>query len=549
MSKKTKGAAGSSSVSEYTDQKKVQQCIAQLQLEYGAHYEHLYVSDVVGEEKQDGITLQYVDLVQKGGGMLGIALVGYTYILEEVGIRFVRLAGTSAGAINTAMMAVIHDEQAVEGVTSEEEKYRHYKAQKKSGKIIEYMTRLNFFDFVDGHPVAKKIIQLFTSGRNFGKKVRNWVVGLLATLVLLVLADIFFTGLEQTDIAWSRYTRVFYVLTGIVMFVIVSISGYAGWLLTRLKNSGYGINPGEVFFDWVKKRMKENNVYTKADLDRLTNVKPIAKLRDKRRADEVQRFGADSIESRGMKADVTFITSELVTQNKIELPGMWDLFDTDPGIQNIHPAFFVRASMSIPIFFESPISPVIDKNIKAIEESWKQTFDMDKDQIPETVKFVDGGMLSNFPLSLFYNPSINEPRLPSLGIDLDDSVPDTDKGKNSARWSLGKYLGSMLNTMRNYYDKDFVLKNKVYGTAVGKVDMRDFNWLDFGISEEKKKAMFVKGAQAATDFLMNFDWMAYKRGRMEVYKNAHEEMGLDVTSILKAPGYYHPEKKDSRANH
>lgn len=31
---------------------------------------------------------QYVDLVQKGGGTLGIALVGYTYVMEKAGIRF-----------------------------------------------------------------------------------------------------------------------------------------------------------------------------------------------------------------------------------------------------------------------------------------------------------------------------------------------------------------------------------------------------------------------------------------------------------------------------
>jgi len=55
---------------------------------------------------------QYVDLVQEGGGVLGIGLVGYTYVLENAGIRFFSLAGTSAGAINTMMLAAlgqIHD--------------------------------------------------------------------------------------------------------------------------------------------------------------------------------------------------------------------------------------------------------------------------------------------------------------------------------------------------------------------------------------------------------------------------------------------------------
>ena len=42
---------------------------------------------------------QYVDLVMEGGGVLGIALVGYTYVLEQVGIRFLQVGGTSAGDV------------------------------------------------------------------------------------------------------------------------------------------------------------------------------------------------------------------------------------------------------------------------------------------------------------------------------------------------------------------------------------------------------------------------------------------------------------------
>jgi|GEM_PF-3705983 len=57
-------------------------------------------SDVIDSEGR-----QYVDLVQEGGGVLGIALVGYTYILETAGIRFFNRAGASAGASNTLVLA------------------------------------------------------------------------------------------------------------------------------------------------------------------------------------------------------------------------------------------------------------------------------------------------------------------------------------------------------------------------------------------------------------------------------------------------------------
>src|SRR5207245_8698410 len=76
-------------------------CLAQLEAAFGKGGERLIISDVLDDEGH-----QYVNLVQKGGGVLGVALVGYTYILEQMNIRFMRITVTSAGAINTAPMLV-----------------------------------------------------------------------------------------------------------------------------------------------------------------------------------------------------------------------------------------------------------------------------------------------------------------------------------------------------------------------------------------------------------------------------------------------------------
>ena len=46
-------------------------------------------SDVMDENNN-----QYVEFVQEGGGVLGVALIGYTYVLEQMGLRFFSLAGT-----------------------------------------------------------------------------------------------------------------------------------------------------------------------------------------------------------------------------------------------------------------------------------------------------------------------------------------------------------------------------------------------------------------------------------------------------------------------
>ena len=48
----------------------------------------------------------YVDLVCKGGGVKGIALVGSVCYLEERGYVFKNIAGTSVGAIVASLLAV-----------------------------------------------------------------------------------------------------------------------------------------------------------------------------------------------------------------------------------------------------------------------------------------------------------------------------------------------------------------------------------------------------------------------------------------------------------
>src|SRR4030095_11760269 len=70
------------------------------------------LSDRQYSDTLDAAGNQYVDLVMEGGGVLGIALVGYTYALEQAGIRFASIAGTSAGAINAMALAACAEPSA-----------------------------------------------------------------------------------------------------------------------------------------------------------------------------------------------------------------------------------------------------------------------------------------------------------------------------------------------------------------------------------------------------------------------------------------------------
>ncbi len=479
-------------VEEFINHPEVQQCLNKLKEHFNPN-NPLIVSDVLDDEEH-----QYVNLVQKGGGVLGVALVGYTFILEEMGIRFLRLAGTSAGAINTALMTVIDRKQDA-----------------KSRKILDAICGLDFFRLVDGHPAARWAIRNFITHKDFTVKIKKWAILAVGAFGLLLLADIVFLGLEKKFILFSLLTRLSFVLTGFYFLTITCIAIYLGSIFKRLKNSGYGINPGDFFYDWIKARLLENDVKTVSDLNMKASTLPALRLR------VPHPKGTEEL-----NGDVTFITSELVTQNKIQFPEMCYLFRKQCDIDSLQPAGFIRASMSIPVFFESYMINDVPCEDEEIVTAWRNK--LGQDEPPSTARFVDGGILSNFPINIFYNSKVHVPRLPSFGIDLDDTKPQNET-MHAASWTLGGYMGRMFNTIRFYYDKDFLIKNQMYQKGIGKINVSEFNWLNFFITKEDKLKMLVLGAKAATAFLMTFNWHEYKGERVEMQMKMEALAGNEET--------------------
>ncbi|KAB7708793.1 hypothetical protein F9802_01185 [Bacillus aerolatus] len=103
-----------------------------------------------------------IDGVFSGGGIKGFALIGAYEAIEQRGLTFVRLAGTSAGAIMAALIAA--------GYTSEELKKVMTEVNEK--QLLDE-TR---FDF----PFARWLSIYFKLGLYKGKKLEQWLEGLLA---------------------------------------------------------------------------------------------------------------------------------------------------------------------------------------------------------------------------------------------------------------------------------------------------------------------------------------------------------------------------------
>ncbi len=447
----------------------------------------LVVSDVLDAEGH-----QYVNLVQKGGGVLGVALVGYTYILEQAGIRFLRLAGTSAGAINTALLAVIKKKQDA-----------------KSEDILKLLCELPLFDLVDGHPTARWLIKKLIVHKDFAGRLKTGVFILAGLAGISIAVSLLGLGLEAAYPLAAAVTPVAFLFSGAFLGLAAALAFFGNRLMARFNNAGLGINPGNFFYDWIKDRFEENGVKTVTNLNRKAEATPELHLRERRSGEDIT----------GLKGDVTFIASEIVTGNKIQFPRMAGLFRGEDEVDTLQPAGFVRSSMAIPIFFESYFINEIPYNDPIVKAKWEQTFGI---LPPPAVRLVDGGLLSNFPINLFFNPQIQVPRLPTFGIDLDDTG-SAPKPPDDGFWALPVYLGKMLSALRSHYDKDFLQQHTVYQKGVGKIDLSKFNWLNFFLSDDDKKELFLKGAEAATDFLLQFDWQQYKAEQEAFRRKIHPQ--------------------------
>ncbi len=399
-------------------------------------------SDIVDD---DGF--QYVDLVQEGGGVLGVALIGYTYVLEKAGIRFFSLAGTSAGAINTMLLA---------GLGKIEEK--------KSEKILKILTRKNLFDFVDGQPAVKKFIN---------KMLQRKINALL--------------------IRWKFINKV-------LKFVAVVFNLPHLWKTYKILKNKQGINPGNNFEAWMTSNLQNEHVNTLQDLEALRR-KDVPRLKNR-----ISNAYLDKVVPK-----LAIIASDITTHSKIEFPAMAELYWENAN--QLNPATLVRASMSIPFFFE----PLVVKNIpnqgNHADEKWEKWVSY-KGEIPSEVKFVDGGMLSNFPINVFHREDNQAPRMPTFGVRLSTYREDYSKTE-----SLVGMCGAMISTMRQIYDYDFLLKHPDYKHLICQIDADgQFNWLDFNMPEKDKIVLFNLGAKKAVDFLKKFDWEAYKGIRQQLAK-------------------------------
>ncbi|RSN31292.1 patatin [Amycolatopsis sp. WAC 04169] len=214
-----------------------------------------------------------------------------------------------------------------------------------------------------------------------------------------------------------------------------------------------GMHSGDYLVEWLAPLLEEVGVRTFADLaidDAESTLLPY------------QRYS------------LVVHVSDLTRRVLVRLPWDYSQYGRDPGAEKIVDA--VRASMSIPLYFR-PVQ-----------------FDVR----PEgTVTWVDGGLLSNFPITVFDRTDTKKPRWPTWGVKLSgEPVGGRDEPVKSAlRIAIGS-LETLLSDWNRYrLHEEGVNRRTVY------VDTTGISAVDFGLGEEEKKRLFESGREAARRFL------------------------------------------------
>src|SRR6218665_3874462 len=462
-------------------------------------------SDIIS--KKNGKELQWVNYVQQGGGTLGISLVGYTTVLEYVGIRFLRVAGTSAGAINTLFLAAMGE-----------------KNDPKMPELYELMNNKSRFPlnkFVDTRSrILKNLIYSLGRGQGLVKNVLNLIITMVIIIPLIILRVLSHI---------SKEGFVIYV-SGLILFIIVFITLCVGY--SRFEKYNFGINSGNKFEEFLEKELARYKVMTQNDLDQKANLNFIF---SKNVVKEGDGFFSYSVlnNSEGRKnlnlklrlkqnslpdvfekinTDYSFVTTDINNECKIIFPLEADLYYKNP--EKVKPSWYVRCSMAIPFFFKAVVQPTEPSDL----EIWEKRKGIPKKLVEDKGMFVDGGTLSNFPINIFHDYKIHEPRVPIFGVRIVDEIPVKE---NNVRINFGAYLSKLIMTLRSNEDNSFLAINPFYRRyCISEIKIYEIeqkiSWLDFNMSEDKQKLLFRKGIEAALKFLEEFDWEEYKSERKKI---------------------------------
>jgi NTE family protein len=177
--------------------------------------------------------------------------------------------------------------------------------------------------------------------------------------------------------------------------------------------------------------------------------------------------------------------SDLSRRRLVKLPWDYPDYGLDPDEQDVVDA--VRASASIPFFYE----PVQLRGVHG------------------TSTLVDGGLVSNYPVSIFDREDGRVPRWPTIGVRLDALNLSRDRDVSRVRGPVA--IGAaIVATAIEACQAEHVLSPANVARSIT-VSTDRVSAVDFGLSREEQLELRQAGAAAAEAFLAGWDWQAWLR--------------------------------------
>jgi NTE family protein len=357
-----------------------------------------------------GEEIAFVDLVIEGGGVKGVAVSGAIFALEYLGIRFRKIAGTSAGAINAAFLAI-----AAENL-----------AEKRAEKLANVVFNMNLLRFVDGGKGAEAFV----------KSIMN-----------------------QDNKILDKLER------------FISITRNIDTVMRH-----FGLNPGTAIHKWLETTMARFNKQAPLTV-----------------ADITKRMHVPDTDIRG---ELQVVTTDITNRRKAIFPRDLAVYVKTPN--EVHVADLIRASLSIPFFFE-PFRLGQFSGTGGYNEP-QNLF------VNDQTTFIDGAMVSNFPLDIFDKPNV--PKCPTIGV-LFDNQTELD-GREIH--SILDYFMAIFETMHEHGDRSYMFSSRSRSRIIkisNLVQQKPVRSMYFDLSRETTAELFGNGIRAAIDFIKTWDFDAY----------------------------------------
>lgn len=171
--------------------------------------------------------------------------------------------------------------------------------------------------------------------------------------------------------------------------------------------------------------------------------------------------------------------SDLSRRRLVRIP--WDLEDYGVKPDEFSVARAVRASAAVPYAF-APVGV-------------------------NGATWVDGGLLSNFPVELFDRLDGTQPHWPTFGVRLSarPGIPPTHSVHGPVSLGLAA-IETMLSAQdAAYVDDPCTVKRTIF------VPAQNVSSLDFNVSPQQKAALYAAGVKAGNDFLSTWNFAEYLR--------------------------------------